>query len=162
MAGAAPMCPPDGTPTPEVSVDDICDARLALDCSYLLTEERCRLEFEQFASPYEGTCCYPLFAAAFACGVEHGLTCSNWGYHRLPPACADLQEAYQVCLGSGDECQNINNAETGIYECDTYSASCNALGNPQPCVCGTGPHVNETFTFDGTEPFGELVARHCK
>jgi hypothetical protein len=160
-AGAGPLCPPEGTRTPELSVDDVCVAVVGLGCGSNLTEVTCRRMFEERAAPFEGTCCYPLYAAAYACGLEQGFHCSAWygGWVKLDAACAELQEAYQVCLGSGDECFVTGGPDAqGHHECDNYSAGCFHRPEPSTCTCSNG----ERFTDDGSGPIEEQVGRHCK
>jgi hypothetical protein len=99
-----------------------------------------------------------------ACGLEHGFECRQYvPWVRLNAACSDLQEAYQQCLGSGDECVVVGLPDAqGHWECDTYSGGCFTSPQPARCSCGRGSHMGTTFTDDGKSSIEEQIRRHCK
>jgi hypothetical protein len=156
--------PPESCQSSAITEGEIqayCQKAASLSCIDANPYEACIAELQSFAAEYASGCCGARAAELLDCGLQHGLRCADTSDDVLfNPACASVEEAFDRCSGSHDNCTiEVSVATSGsTYECDQYAATCeNGV-----CTCTFGPHVGKTFTPSG-DTFDETsVAAACK
>ncbi len=140
----------------------LCDELSAAGCQQVIQYDACLAEVDQFLAEFEGDCCAGAVVALYRCGLTNGFRCAEHSDDILfTPACAAVEEQFDECSGSSDNCtQSIGQGEW-VVECDQYAADC-SLGSPEiQCVCTFGPHTGTSFVVPDDDVLARVEAS-CK
>jgi hypothetical protein len=164
---AARDCGPKAAEAPDAALAGFCNAAVAAACVVSLDQATCE---QSIRSRTERTpsCCQDALSRLLECGARHGLRCASLSDDVLfTPECAAVEEEFDVCTGSRDNCAQVirlSLSDAGAacrFECDQYAADCFRGGAGEiSCSCTFGPRLGHTFpsqACDVTE-----IAANCK
>jgi hypothetical protein len=167
VAPDADACPSADAAPADAAVSDLCAELASLPCVSPQAIAGCSASVQAWLAQ-ESACCLPALHALIACGAEHGLRCALLSDDILyQPACAAIEEAYDVCSGSHDNCTQILMPVSGglecLTECDQYAADCSGpTGGPYGCTCTFGPKSGTSFVIASCTNLPVDVALACK
>jgi hypothetical protein len=151
---------------PDAGVATYCSAIVQAACLPWLDFATCRriaaTRFGQ-APP----CCQANLERLIDCAGRHQMRCASLSDDVLfPPECAAIEEEWNVCMGSGDNCTSdilASPPDGGVacrVECDQYAADCSRTGDELTCTCTFGPRSGHAFAVPSCDD--AAIAAACK
>jgi hypothetical protein len=152
---------------PDAAPAAYCGAAAAAACGPRFDEAACEALIAGRLAQVPA-CCRGALAALFECAGRYGMRCSELSGDALfAPECAAVEEQWDRCTGSGDNCTEVHKPASGSalascwIECDQYAATCSFNAPDQAsCTCIYGPQRGHAFGADVCDP--ATIAAACK
>ena len=162
----------DTSPTPcaDATANDvaaICEKVVALPCRAGMPQQACQADITasttKASQGVDDACCRAALAELLRCGAEHGVHCAMLSDDVLfAPDCSSVEEKWDQCSGSNDNCTEVLPAGKWLIECDQYGADCSmTAAGAFDCACTSGPHLGVKFAASSGDNVA-VIAKNCK
>jgi hypothetical protein len=164
---AARECGPLEAEVPDATPAGFCSAAVAAACAPGLDQTTCERSIRSRIARAP-SCCHGVLSRLLACADRYGLRCASLSDDVLfAPECASVEEEWDLCAGSGDNCTEVigvASSDAGAacqIECDQYAADCfrGSVGAIS-CTCTFGRRVGHTFSPRTCDALA--IAADCK